>query len=113
MITQHTDINPHTHSHSIHATCQKIKQPSQKLQRTQKKSRKEEKIIFMKFYFEAAQNFRFIYSTSVDEVGSVFSCAPSVKPLLLKINSENKLSDGENSFKYITAKLEEKKNEMR
>lgn len=65
---------PHT---TIHETCQKKRNSQAKSCKEHKKVGEEEKIIFMKFHFEASKVFRFIYSPSVDEVGSVFSCAPS------------------------------------
>lgn len=64
-----------------HATCQKVeKKETAKPKEHTKKSRKEEKMIFMKF-ISKQQNFFlcFIYSASVDEVGSVLVVLQALK----------------------------------
>jgi hypothetical protein len=48
------------------------------------KKPKRRKNDFHEIYFEAAEIFCFIYSVSVDEVSSVFGCAPSVEVIKRK-----------------------------
>lgn len=59
----------------VHATWHWKSNSQAKAAKNTKKNAEKKKII----YFETAETFCFIYSPSVDEVGSVFSCAPNVE----------------------------------
>lgn len=75
-----------------HAKMKKKTAKPKAAKSTRKKSRKEErKNDFHEIYFEAAEFFCFIYLASVDEVGSVFSCAPSVEVIKQGKETDNKV----------------------
>lgn len=78
-IKRNTPTAAHT---TIHATCQKKKEKRNSQAKSCKERKKAEKKKNKNHFHEThlkAANFCFIYSPSVDEVGSAFSCARSVE----------------------------------
>lgn len=88
MIKRNTSTHTHTHAPCNMPKTERRNSQAKSCKERKIKAEKKKKKWFSWNLFRSSKIFCFIYSASVDEVGSAFSCAPSVEVEVSKQESE-------------------------